>query len=258
MDTYALQVEFITQALPQHSPATCQQVFYEVAKKDIRKAIYYLLQPQQDAEASLQQLEQTPSLEHLEEVLLHYCPNKAYQHLVHQAAKGQPFELEKRLLERLKNFKRAPRKAVLEQIWKLVEQEDALLLAYLEGLKYYSHELSTIWPSINQCLLHKQEAIVKMALELLAQMPQGVERSLPNITALLQQPQWQFKALKALQQARNLPSSTVQSLVQPILNSYRKLPHKKNNLWPEFRIIQSIASNNQVHLTLPDIDLGTF
>lgn len=258
MDTYALQLEFITQALPQHSPATCQQVFYEVAKKDIRKAIFYLLQPSNEPAHSLQQLETTPSLEHLEEVLLQYCPNKAYQTIVHQAVKGQPFELEKRLLERLQTFKRAPRKTVLLQIWKAVQGEDTLLLAYLEGLKYFSHELSQIWAEINHCLLHKQEDIVKMALELLARMPQGVERSLPYITTLLRQPQWQFKALKALQQARNLPSSTVQSLVSPILSRYRKESNKKNNLWPEFRLIQSIASNNQVHLTLPDIDLGIF
>lgn len=258
MDPYELQLKFITEALPQQEPEHCHHIFYDVAKRDIRKAIYYLLQPSRTLEESLEILENTPTVDHLEEVLSQYCPNKAYQQLVHQAAKDQPFKIEKRLLERLQQFKRAPRKAILQQIWKVVAEEDNLLLAYLKGLQYYSHELLHLWSSIDRCLLHKQEDIVKMALELLVQMPQGVERSLPRITYLLRQPTWQFKALKALQQAHNLPPLTVRQLIQPILDAYRKFPNKRNNLWPEFRIIQSIARNNQVHLTLPDLDLERF
>ncbi|MGH1335016.1 MAG: hypothetical protein ACRBFS_02735 [Aureispira sp.] len=258
MDPYELQLKFITEALPQQEAAHCRKIFYEVAKRDIRKAVYYLLQPTRTVEESLEALENTPTLEHLEEVLAQYCPNKSYQQVVHQAAKGHPFTLEKRLLERLQQFKRAPRKATLQQIWKIVAEEEALLLAYLKGLQYYSHELVHLWPAIDRCLLHEQEDIVKRALELLARMPQGVERSLPRITHLLRQPEWQFKALKALQQSHNLPSLTVQRLIQPILDAYRKYPNKRNNLWPEFRIIQSIARNNKVHLTLPDLDLERF
>jgi hypothetical protein len=258
MDPYELQLDFITQAIPQQTPEVCKQVFYEVAKKDIRKAIYYLLQPNQTVEESLERLESAPNLEHLEEVLHQYCPNKTYQQLVHQAAKGHPFLLEKRLLERLKSFKRAPRKAVLQQIWSIVESDDTLLLAYLQGLKYYSHELAQLWPNINQGLLHQQEEIVKMCLELLIRMPQGVDKSLIHITYLLRQPEWQFKALKTLQNAQNLPAHTVRALVKPILDAYRKHPNKQNNLLPEIRIIQSIARLNSVHVTLPDIDLNRF
>lgn len=258
MNPYELQLDFITQALPQYSPETCRHVFYETAKKDIRKAIYYLLQPTSTIEESLTALEKVPSLKHLDEVLHQYCPNKSYQQVVHSATKGQPFVLENRLLERLQRFKRAPRKAVLQQIWKIVEREEDLLLDYLQGLQYYSHELSNIWSEIDQCLLHKQEELVKASLELLIRMPQGVERSLTGITYLLRQPKWQFKALKALQHARNLPALTVRRLIQPILDAYRQLPTKQNNLWPEFKIIQSIARNNHVHLTLPDLDLGRF
>ena len=258
MDPYEIQLDFITQAIPQQTPDVCKQVFYDVAKKDIRKAVYYLLQPQRTVEESLTLLETMPNVEHLQEVLHQYCPNKTYQQLVHQATKGHPFLLEKRLLERLKTFKRAPRKATLEQIWSIVETDDLLLLTYLEGLKYYSHELAQLWPHINQCLLHEQEEIVKMCLELLIRMPQGVEKSLINITYLLRQAEWQFKALKALQNAQNLPAHTVRALIKPILDAYRKHPNKQNNLLPEIRIIQSIARNNRVHLTLPDVDLGRF
>lgn len=258
MDPYEVQLDFITQAIPQQTPTVCRKVFYEVAKKDIRKAVYYLLQPPRTVEASLALLETMPNLVHLEELLHQYCPNKTYQQLIHQAAKGHPFLLEKRLLERLKSFKRAPRKATLQQIWSIVESDDPLLLAYLQGLKHYSHELAQLWSNINQCLLHEQEEIVKMCLELLIRMPQGVEKSLINITDLLRQPEWQFKALKALQNAQNLPAYTVRTLVKPILDAYRKHPNKQNNLLPEIRIIQSIARNNRVHLTLPDIDLSRF
>lgn len=258
MDPYEVQLKFITQALPQFAPEECRRVFYEVAKRDIRKAIYFLLQADSSPEESLAQLEAQPSITSLTEILHQYCPNKSYQKIVHRAAKGQPFVVDARILERLQQFKRAPRKEVLLQIWARVEQEDELLLAYLQGLKYFSHELLAIWEQIDNCLVHKNEAIVKIALELLTCMPQGVERSLARITYLLRQPEWQFKALSTLQNARDIPALTVRRMIQPIFDAYRKQNTKRNNLLPEFRIIQSIAKNNHVHLTIPDLDLERF
>ncbi len=257
-DPYELQLDFIQQALPDHSSEECRRVFYAVAKRDIRKAVYYLLQPKETPEVSLSNLTATPNSVHLMRVLQQYCPNKAYQTVVHQAAKGQPLALEKRLWERLKQFKRAPRPKVLQQIWAAIQDEEDLVLLYLQELPYFDHELSHLWEEIDQCLGDSNEEIVKIALELITKMPQGIERSLYRITHLLRQPEWQFKALQTLQHSHNLPAATVRRLVQPILDTYRNQLNKRNNLWPEFRLIQSIARNNKVHLTLPDLDLGRF
>jgi hypothetical protein len=143
-------------------------------------------------------------------------------------------------------------------MWSAVADDEALLLAYMQGLHDFSHELVHLWPSIDKTLLHANEALVEKALALLIRMPQGIERSLYRITHLLRQPEWQFKALQTLQHARNLPTQTVRRLVQPLVDAYRNEPRRREELWPEIRLIKSIARNNRVHLTLPEIDLGRF
>ena len=45
MDKYDLQLEFLIQALPHQTKETCETVFLSVAKRDLRKALFYLLQP---------------------------------------------------------------------------------------------------------------------------------------------------------------------------------------------------------------------
>lgn len=265
-EAYEAQLHFLQAVLPERSDEHCRHVFYEVARRDVRKALHELLR----ADTSLEDLtaawlefprpDAATRRAQLSALLTHFCPNAAYQAVVRRAAKGEPLTVEPRVLERLRQFKRAPRRTHLEVWWANIgPQEEDLALFLLEELRYFSHALTPIWDIIDRYAKHPNPTLSRAALALLVRIPRGVERALPTLSALLRRPERQLHALQALQQARGLSPSLVQGLIQPIVAAYQDLERQvgaPNNLTAEYTLARNFARNNGLNLTLPRIDLG--
>lgn len=264
-EEYEAQLAFVQAALPELDAEHCRHVYYEVARRDICKALHYLIQPERPIEALLEQW-QNPALDAaarqacLRDMLHHYCPNDRFQTVVHGAARYEPLPVTSRVLQRLQQYQRAPRAATLEQWWAgIAPNEEALALYLLEELRYYSRALEPSWAVIDRYAQHANPSIARAALELLVRLPGGVARSMGTLQRLLRQPERQLHALQALQHARGLSAGLVQALVHPIVQAYQQLERQEghpNNLSGEYALARNIARNNGVPLTITNLNLG--
>ncbi len=48
MDKYDKHLQFLIEVFPDIEENTCRDIFLQVAKRDIRKALFYMLQPKID------------------------------------------------------------------------------------------------------------------------------------------------------------------------------------------------------------------
>lgn len=262
---YEQQLEWVQAALPDQDPEHCRHVFYEVAKRNICKAMHTLLEPEtrleelEKAWKAIPRSETAQRLDCLKGMLAHHFPNARYQAALKQ--ENLP-EIPSKALDRLHRYKRAPRKSQLETWFAGIDpDQDALALYLLEELRYFSHGLTPIWATIDQYARHSNGAIVRAALELLVHIPKGVERSLSTFRLLLGQPERQLHALQALQHARGLPDTTTKRLIAPIVQAYKDLERQEgspNNLSAEYALARNIASNNGISLTLTNINLDKY
>lgn len=268
MDKYDQQLEFLIQALPHQTKETCQTVFLSVAKRDLRKALFYLLQPDTELEELLAFLRHNSSdipeqqMEWVDRLMHWYCPNSSYKKIVQQASKGIPLQLDNTTIGRLKTFRRPPRKEMFQRWFQLMDnRSDAVVLYFAKCLRSFDRELEPFWAYIDGYARSSNLDIAKAALVLLAQMPTGVQKSIFTIGGHLRNPKMRFHALIAMQNAMELSAPLLGNLLNPIITEYRQLINKQgrmNDLWEEYRLIQVILKNNGVRLSMPDIDLGRF
>jgi len=268
MDKYDQQLEFLIQALPHQTKETCQTVFLSVAKRDLRKALFHLLQPDTELEELLAFLRHNTSdipaqqMEWVDRLMHWYCPNTSYKTIVKQATKGIPVQLDTTTLSRLKTFRRPPRKEMFQRWFQLMDnRSDLVRLYFIKCLRSFDRELEPFWAYIDGYARSYDPDIVKAALVLLAQMPTGVQKSIITIGGHLKNPKMRFHALVAMQNATELSTPLLSNLLNPIITEYRQLINRQgrmNDLWEEYRLIQVILKNNGVHLSIPDIGLGRF
>jgi hypothetical protein len=268
MDKYDQQLEFLIQALPHQTKETCQTVFLSVAKRDLRKALFYLLQPDTELEEVLAFLRHNTSdipaqqMEWVDRLMHWYCPNTSYKKIVKQAAKGIPVLLDGTTISRLKTFRRPPRKEMFQQWFQLMDnRSDVVVLYFIKCLRSFDRELEPFWGYIDGYARSSNLDIAKAALVLLAQMPTGIQKSVITIGGYLKSPQMRFHALIAMQNATRLSTPLLSNLLNPIITEYRQLVNRQgrmNDLWEEYRLIQVILKNNGVSLSIPDIGLGRF
>ena len=268
MDKYDRQLEFLIQTFPHHAKEHCQTVFLSVAKRDLRKALFYLLQPNTELEELLALLWHNPSelpaqqIEWINDLMHWYCPNASYKKIVHQASKKKPLLLEKETIRRLKSFRRAPRKDMFKRWFELMDnRSDTVSLHFLKCLRSFDRELEPFWAYIDAYARSSNPDIIKAALSLLAQMPTGIQKSILTIGGYLKDPKMRFHALVAMQNTTQLSPALLNSLLHPIVTEYRQLMNTQgriNDLWEEFRIVQTILKNNGIRLSIPDIGLGRF
>jgi len=268
MDKYDQQLEFLVQVLPHKTKETCQTVFLSVAKRDVRKALFYLLQPDIALEELLALLRHNSSdipaqqMEWVDRLMHWYCPNTSYKTIVKQAAKGVPIPLENSTISRLKTFRRPPRKEMFQQWFQLMDnRSDLVRLYFIKSLRSFDRELEPFWGYIDGYARSSNLDIVKAALVLLAQMPTGIQKSILTIGGHLKNPKMRFHALVAMQNATELSPPLLSNLLNPIITEYRQLLGRqgpKNDLWEEYRLIQVILKNNGVRLSIPDIGLSRF
>lgn len=262
---YEQQLEWVQAALPEQDAEHCRHVFYEVAKRNICKTMHLLLEPETPLKDLEQEWQALPRDAHaqrltcLKAMLGHHFPNARYKAALQQD--NLP-EIPTKVLDRLRRYKRAPRKSQLDAWWAGIDaDQEALLRFLLEELRYFSHGLTTSWATIDQYARHHNGDIARAALELLVHIPEGVERSLSTFRLLLGQPERQLHALQALQHARGLPDTTTKRLISPIVQAYKDLERQEgspNNLSAEYALARNIASNNGISLTLTNINLGKY
>lgn len=268
MDKYDQQLEFLIQALPHQTKETCQTVFLSVAKRDVRKALFYLLQPDTELEEVLAFLRHNTSdipaqqMEWIDRLMHWYCPNTSYKKIVKQAAKRSPTLLDGTTISRLKTFRRPPRKEMFQQWFQLMDnRSDVVVLYFIKCLRSFDRELEPFWGYIDGYARSSNLDIAKAAFVLLAQMPTGIQKSVITIGGYLKNPKMRFHALIAMQNATGLSTPLLSNLLNPIIAEYRQLINRQgrmNDLWEEYRLIQVILKNNGVSLSIPDIGLGRF
>lgn len=268
MDKYEQHLQFLFKVFPNQNRDLCHEVFLNTAKRDLCKALFYLLQPQSSLEELLDQLEASNSsqvdlqIELLDSIVHWYCPNPSFRKIVGQAAKGLPIKIDSASIDRLKKFRRLPRKEMLQRWFQLVaNSQETVLLQFLKRLIGYGHALEPCWATIDWYAQSKHQEISKAALNLLATMPNGIQKSIGTLTQHLRHPKMRFYALSAMQQSRAIPPQLLKSLLDPIFREYRTLMNQQgqiNDLWQEFRLAQNIAQNNGLVWSIPDISLGRF
>lgn len=264
-EEYEQQLAWVQAALPECNAEQARHVFYEVAHRNICKAMHCLLEPATPLEDLQKEWENLPPdatdqrRTCLEGMLKHHFPNADYLAVVRRS--DLP-EIPSKVLERLRRYKRAPRKAQLEQWWAGIDADDnALVLYLLEGLRYFSHALTPIWATVDQYAHHTDGKVARAALELLVHIPNGVERSLNTFRQLLRHPERQLHALQALQHARGLADTTTKRLIAPIVSAYKdleRLEGRPNNLSAEYGLARNIAANNGITLTLTSVHLDKY
>lgn len=268
MEKYDLHLQFLVQAFPMLEEQVCHSVFLDTAKRDIRKALFFLFQPQEELEQLLSkfsalksnQVEEQQAI--LQKILHCYCPNDSYTQVVAQVERGIPIQIDSETLPKLKNFRRAPRKEILQQIFRLMATSPKeIVVQLLEGLRPFGRELEPLWARVDAYANYKEKEIAVAALNLLAQMPLGVQKSIATFAKYCRDLEMCFHALSAMQTVTSLAPSLLIGIFNPIITEYRRLTisqGKMNDLWEEFRLIQQIARNNGFVLSIPDISLGRF
>lgn len=268
MDKYDLHLRFLIEALPDFGEEACRHAFLEHAKRDVRKALFFLFQPQEAVEDLMTKLESLESHQTqeqqtvLKQIFYCYCPNNAYSAVVSKLEKGIPFKIDSETLPKLKAFRRAPRKELIQTLFRLLASSDKeVIIQLLEDLQPFGRELEPLWATVDAYANYKDKKVAKAALNLLARIPMGVQKSIITFAKHCASPEMCFHALSAMQLVEGLPPSLLLGIFNPIIKEYRRLmvsQGKMNDMWEEFRLVQQIARNNGVILSIPDLDLGRF
>ena len=266
MDKYDRHLQFLMAAFPDKGEETCKEVFLSTAKRDVRKALFFLTQPALDAATLLEAMATATTVEkqiaQAEQWLHCYCPNKMYTKVVKQLGKGKPMKIDTATLPKLKLFRRPPPKAVLQQLLlKMQGLPNPVWSVVLKGLRPFGRELEAFWATIDFYANAEDEGVIRAALDLLAEMPTGIHKSIMTLTNYLRNPKMRFYALSAMQNTKGLSASLLLDLLFPIVQEYRQLSipdGPMNDLWQEFRLARMIAENNGVRWSIPDIRLERF
>jgi hypothetical protein len=251
---------------PDIEKTTCRETFLQVAKRDIRKALFFMIQPQITEDELLKNFALSKNKEEqvylLKQILDWYCPNKTYTKIVNQLAKGIPFTIDTATLPKLKMFRRAPRIERLKQLLELVATSDLVVAeSLLILLQPFGRELEPMWSRIDAYANYNNFNLAKAAITLLSKMPTGIHKSMMTFSNHCANPKMCFHVLSSMQNAKNLPSKVLVNMFSPIIAEYKRLATNQgamNDLWQEFRLVQQILKNNGVVLSIPDIRLGPF
>ncbi len=265
MDKYDKHLQFLQQALP-FSSQHCSDVFKLEAKRDVRKALFFMLQPSRNTDELLTDLIQsknpTTQIESLHLLFHHYCPNSSYSAIVAKLSKGTPIKIDTISLEKLKLFRRAPRKEILARFFDAVSGADTtVVVELLRCLRPFGRELSPMWSRIDAYANSQNIAVVKAALQLLSTLPQGVQKSIMTFARYATHPELAMISLNEMQSVYDMSGQLLVRLFNPLIDAYRQLipAQGKGNDWSqEFNLLVRVLRNNGVVLNLPDIQWGRY
>ncbi|MCH2021506.1 MAG: hypothetical protein MK207_03400 [Saprospiraceae bacterium] len=266
MDKYDIHLKFLIEVFPDVEENTCKEIFTKKAKRDVRKALFYLVQPKINVDDLIEKFKNSKNKEEqlylLQQILNWYCPNKAYSKIVKQLEKGIPFTIDTATLPKLKNFRRAPRIERLKQLLDVVASSELEIIeSLLILLLPFGRELEPLWSRIDAYANYPDFELAKAAMNLLSKIPSGIQKSIITFANHCTNPKMRFHTLYSMQNEKNLPSKVLLNIFSPIIAEYQRLVSNQgamNDLWQEFRLIQQILKNNGVVLSIPNIRLGRF
>ena len=143
---------------PDIDQSILRQLFDERAKKDIKKAIWYALQPKEDINTLIYALAHevnTSKAEKLMKKIMHlYCPNHSFNALIKKINKETTLKLDTITLKKLGVFRRVPRKAIISEILDAAETQSSILCLTLEAFKLFPLEMEEEWWRLDQYVQH--------------------------------------------------------------------------------------------------------
>lgn len=262
MDKYDRHLEFLT-VVTDFDEEQCKTVFME-AKRDVRKALWYLLQPQQSKNELFEQYSLASTDEEksakLEELFAHFCPNASFNTIAKQVKKGKLYKLDTVTAKKLGLFRRPPNKEELAVlITNATTKHPKTLLTLLKGLPFFGRELLSHLFTIQKLTEQENIEVAKAALDLIGYIPNGAEKAIMTLWTHLSNPELRFHALKAMQHAYQLSPEFLYKIFQPLVVEYERLSRSEgpiNDLWEEVRMMRTIMRNNGGDLWIPTINVG--
>ncbi|MCP4438796.1 MAG: hypothetical protein GY810_07615 [Aureispira sp.] len=262
MDKYDRHLEFLT-VVTDFDEEQCKTVFME-DKRDVRKALWHLLQPSTTKEDLMEQYFSLNSDEEksevLEELLHCYCPNARFNSIATQVKKGKLYKLDTVTAKKLGLFRRPPNKEELAKLLSSINaQFPKTILTLLKGLQSFGRELPVHLFTIQGLSESENIEIAKAALDLIGYIPNGPEKAIMALWTHLSNPALRFHALKAMQHAYQLSPEFLSKIFQPLVAEYERLCRSEgpiNDLWEEVRMMRTIMRNNGGDLWIPTINIG--
>lgn len=263
MDKYDKHLDFLIEVTGLEA-SYCTEVFKLKCKRDIRKALLYLLGSGVDKGLVLNKLEVeksvTAQLQLVEAFFQAYAPNPPFKRIARAASKRQTtIRLDTETAEKLLKFRRAPTKAEIERLLIACAQYEPKVRArMLKGLRSFGRELKPFEEWVRLAARDQSIEVATQAYHLLAEIPGGVLSALGILMQACKDEHRRFHALSALQKAQNIPAAILKASFAPLIQEYRRLAMQAgthNALWEELQLIKAILRNNGVPLAIPNLDI---
>lgn len=239
-----------------------RQLFDERAKKDIKKAIWYALQPKEDITSLVYALAHevnTNKAEKLLKKIMHlYCPNQSFNTLLKKINKDTTHKLDTITLKKLGVFRRVPKKAIISEILDAAEAQSFILCSTLEAFKLFPLEMEEQWWRLDQYVQHSDIEVSKKAMELISMMPQGLSRSVFTFSKILSREDRAIHTLSCLNNLRHIQSNVLLNILMPYIQLCKQefsLKGKNHPFAKEFELIRSILRNNGVILNIVEMNM---
>lgn len=239
-----------------------RQLFDEKAKKDIKKAIWYALQPKEDVTSLIYALahEVNSSIAEdiLNKIMQMYCPNHSFNTLLKKINKETTNKLDTITLKKLGLFRRVPRKAVISEMLDAAEANRSILIKTLEAFKLFPLEMEVEWWRLDQYIQHSDLEVSKKAMELISLMPQGLSKSVFTFSKVLRREDRAIHTLSCLNNIRHIQSNVLLNILMPYIQLCKQeflLKGKNHPFAKEFSLIRSILRNNGVILNLVEMNM---
>ncbi len=250
MSTHEKNFSFLVSVVP-FGVEHCEEVFIR-HKRDLRLALFELLQPDKSKVILLEEYEnrgtEEEGIEVLGKLFYHYCPNPKFKDILLHMQQGKSLRPAPESAEKLKIFRRGPSRQEINRLFDSLQPTDTTLATcLLKGLQDFGREAADQLPYIMAIADADTPTLAQAALMLIPQIPEGIEKAILLYWRALAIPELRFTALNALQYARNLNPDLLFQMFSPILQEYERLCRSEgemNSLWPEFNMIRNVLSKN--------------
>lgn len=231
--------------------STCA-AWFKTCKRDIRKALFLAFQPKRERpelwaayrEASTDETR----LKAVEPIFHLFCPNPSYIAVANKVVKGQLYRIDSDMAKKIKLYRFPPKAVELRFLFLGLDSKFPKTAArILHGLQRFGRESASFLDKIQSFCNHPDKEVVRNALLLISEIPQGVASSLPLFEGLLKEEFTQFYVLSAMQKVFDLPLQSVLQLFSPYLEKYERLSRGHgayNSQWTNYSMMRQVIWNN--------------
>ncbi|MCH2043943.1 MAG: hypothetical protein MK212_07340 [Saprospiraceae bacterium] len=230
---------------------TCQE-WFQACHRDIRKALFLAFQPKTERPklwtAYREAATDEARLEALNTLLHLFCPNQTYRAVANKVSKGELYRIDSDMAKKIKIFRSPPKAAELRFLFLGIDPKLPKSCARaFHALQSFGRESAPFLEKIQSFCDHQDNEVARNALLLIAEIPQGIAKSLFLFKRLLKDERLQFYVLSAMQKVYDLPLQTVLQLFSPYIQEYERLSRghgEYNKMWTSYSMMRQIISNN--------------